>query len=95
MRGYETRYLINRHGEVRSVRGLNRPLLKYQETVRILTVLLTGDCGERKRIGVHELIAQAFRGPKNYGAIVMARDGNLKNCTPENIYYDDEDEEAA
>lgn len=95
VRGYESRYLINEKGQVRSLRSRMSNLIGEAETPNMRTVLLTGDCGERRRIGLHELIAEAFHGPKRYGSVVLARDGNLKNCVPENIFYDDENEEVA
>lgn len=92
--GYEGKYQVSDHGNVRSVdRLVPHPLTKHKRRKGIplkqnrnnqerLVVRLCG-----KTFYVHTLVALAFLGPKPEGLMVAHLDGNKDINVPQNLMY--------
>lgn len=92
--GFETLYEVSDHGRVRSVLRLDsrkhkrggHPMKLYQNGRDYLVVKLTRD-GKSKLRKVHQLVLEAFVGPRPEGAIGCHSDDVKLNNLLTNLYW--------
>lgn len=87
--GYETRYEVSDRGDVRSIlKNPPRDLKPFMQSGGYLAVnLYAGSKSSARKRMIHDLVAEAFIGPKPAGMTVNHKDGNKTNNRPSNLEY--------
>jgi hypothetical protein len=88
--GYSSKYEVSSFWRVRSSHGVQKILLKPEllgkDPALYLAVCLSRNGRSRKRL-VHQLVLEAFVGPRPAGAVARHLDGNRLNCAPTNLAW--------
>lgn len=85
-----SRYEVSNLGRARSVLGGTPRLLKpspVQGGMGYLRITLTLDTGRRQVRYLHQLVCEAFTGPRPKGMFALHFDGVVENCREDNIYW--------
>ncbi len=90
-------YLISDRGELYSERfgGRRRKIVPYIDKKGYAKFGITGDDGKRMLRGAHQLVCEAFNGPRPEGLQCRHLDGDPSNNTPGNLRWGTAKENAA
>lgn len=89
--GFEGRYEVSSAGQVRGIgrRSQRRPLaLNEAKSGHLRVGLYISGRGRPKTVWVHQLVAEAFLGPRPDGQVACHNDGHPWNNDEQNIRYD-------